>query len=420
MIDITLLRILKHRIHYDSIVPDLPSDALQEKTRFLIKDFGKYLKETGHPVIHIREFKEYFFSLLHPNMSPDAKEYYERMLDNCAKDVDTNTADTMLNRVIELSLATNVAHVVDRYENDAEIEIVQEIQSLLDIATNKITTQEEEIFVTRDIEDLLKDEKETEGLLFRLQTLRRHIKPLRGGDFLIVAGRPDTGKTSFISSEVSHMAAQLPRERPILWFNNEGHGDRIKTRLYQSALGDSIEGLVERSRRKSLHSDYQQVVGNVDQIRIIDCHGWDNKKIEKVIKHMTPGIVILDMIDNIEFKGSRYDARTDQVLEGMYQWARELGVVEDYVTIATSQVSSEAEHTSKTQCYPAMHMLKDSKTGKQGAADIIIMIGRSNEKTLDDIRYLSAPKNKRAKGSGLFAEPVAFDKQTGRYTDRDE
>ena len=419
MIDITLLRILKHKHHYDNIVPDLPNNALQDKTRIIIRDFGQYLQETGHPVIHMREFKEYFFSLLHPNLTPDKQEYYNTILDRCDKDVDEKTAEMMINKVIELSLVTEVSNIVDQYSQDVEIDAVPEIERLLEKAQKKSSSSESETYVRRDIKELLEEEKQHVGLNFRLHALQQYLRPLRGGDFLIVAGRPDTGKTSFISSEVTFLATQLPVNRPVLWFNNEGHGDRIIKRIYQSALGATVQDLVSRSNRGCLEDDYQRAVGHMDQIRVIDCHGWDNRRIEKVVRHMTPGLVVFDMIDNITFKGSRYDARTDQVLESMYQWARELSVTHNFVSIATSQVSSEAEQSSRTQCYPGMSMLKDSKTGKQGAADAIIMIGRSNERTLEGLRYISAPKNKLAENGGTFNEIVTFDKERGRYEDRD-
>jgi replicative DNA helicase len=39
-------------------------------------------------------------------------------------------------------------------------------------------------------------------------------------------------------------------------------------------------------------------------------------------------------------------------------------------------------------------MLKDSKTGKQGASDFQLMIGKSNDPCLSMSRFLGLPKNK--------------------------
>jgi replicative DNA helicase len=139
--------------------------------------------------------------------------------------------------------------------------------------------------------------------------------------------------------------------------------------------------------------------------------------VEDAIEQLKPGLVIFDMIDNISFVGSKKDARTDQVLESMYQWARTLGVKYDFPVIACSQVSAEAELQSETQCYPAQHMLKDSKTGKQGAADLMIMIGKSADPACANKRYISTPKNKLAKGLVYLRNEMNFDGARARYND---
>lgn len=108
----------------------------------------------------------------------------------------------------------------------------------------------------------------------------------------------------------------------------------------------------------------------------------------------------MDMIDNIKFGGelANLGSRTDQVLETMYQWARLLAVKYDCAMIATSQTSGDAENVM----WPTQAQLKDSKTGKQGAADVIVMMGRVNDNP--GSRYLSTPKNKR-KRTGVLVPP---------------
>ena len=124
---------------------------------------------------------------------------------------------------------------------------------------------------------------------------------------------------------------------------------------------------------------------------------------------------MMDMIDNIKFPGLRADARTDQVLEAKYQWARELSVKYDAPVIETSQVSTEGAGLQ----FPEMHMLKDSKTGKQGACDVILMIGRSNDPMLEYQRFLSVPKNKlKIEGSAPLRDEVLFNPDRGVYIEQ--
>lgn len=80
------------------------------------------------------------------------------------------------------------------------------------------TTEAENIeFVSGDLNELYTDAVTTQGLRWRSNTLNRMLGSLRSGDFGFVFARPETGKTTFLASEVTFFATQV--DRPILWFN---------------------------------------------------------------------------------------------------------------------------------------------------------------------------------------------------------
>ena len=415
MLDLTLLRVLKIKENYDKVVPQLPSDAFEQETMVMIKDFGKYLKETGATRVEPGPFKSFFFNIYHPKMAKDRKDYFNRLIDNIGQDVDPGTIRAMTNRLIELGFATDVGNKAADYHKGDELDIIFEVGVLHEKAKNSIDHSDvDKLFISEDIGEILDADKKEDGLRFRIGVLRDGLRPLRTGDFVIAAGRPDTGKTSFISSEVTYMVQQT--KKPILWFNNEGEGNRIVKRIYQSALNSTIEELVQKKHAGTLEKEYAAAMAG-NSIRVIDCHDWFNSDVEEVVAATKPGLVIFDMIDNIQFRGAKRDSRTDQVLENMYQWARKLGVKHGFPIIATSQVSADAEREENSACYPSMHMLKDSKTGKQGAADLIIMIGRSNDPLLRNARYISTPKNKLARKQAYLQQQVNFDITRARYFD---
>jgi len=62
-------------------------------------------------------------------------------------------------------------------------------------------------------------------------------------------------------------------------------------------------------------------------------------------------------------------------------------------------------------------MLKDSKTGKQGAADFIITLGTSNDPSLEAIRFIGTTKNKlRLEGQPQSPRAqMVMDATGGRY-----
>lgn len=75
-------------------------------------------------------------------------------------------------------------------------------------------------FVTDDLTTLISDSITTPGLRWRLNTLNQMLGSLRKGDFGFVFARPETGKTTFLASEVTYMAEQLKEDSgPILWVN---------------------------------------------------------------------------------------------------------------------------------------------------------------------------------------------------------
>jgi replicative DNA helicase len=165
---------------------------------------------------------------------------------------------------------------------------------------------------------------------------------------------------------------------------------------------------------------YLTLVGGVDvwdRIRIMDIHDYWHHEVEDIIKDQKPGLVVFDMIDNIRFGGDvgNNGQRTDQLLEAMYQWARVLGVKYDHPVLATSQISADGDG----EIWPTLGQLKDSKTGKQGAADFILTLGASNDPSLASQRFLGMTKNKlrRSKGKKSPQTEVYFDELRGRYVE---
>lgn len=410
MLDVALLRIMKYRNEYFKLRHALPKVGLDAKTAVILDDFGKYFEKFDHDKIDFDVFIPRF-RLWHPGLSPEAQTVYSGILRNLETDSDTSTREGILGDLYELDLATRIAN----YCNDYDLGTLKSPLHLLvskamdefSTSTSKRTVD----FVDDDIYDLLNREEDTFGVNWRLKCLQQCMRPLRGGDFGIVAGRPDKGKTSFLASELTYMAPQL-KDQPVLWLNNEGPGQKIKTRLYIAAFGMSVTNLREYSKDHDIRTEYKTLIKN--DILIKDIHDWDAAQVQGVIEYCRPGIVVFDMIDKIKgFSGDQ--SRTDQQLEEMYDWARNKCVQYDMIGIATSQISNEGDGLA----YPGLGMLKDSKTGKQGACDFQLMIGASNEEALQSARYLSMPKNKLRR-DGFPKDPrteVIFNQETSRYED---
>lgn len=411
MLDLTLLRVLKHRQDFYRVRKRIPESALDKQTAVLLDDYGKYFdKFPEHDSIDFDTFYTMFRSW-HPSLKDDKVALYEGILHNARTDVPDDVRNAVMRNMLDLRLATKLANLVTQFDegecSNLFSQVAEEVQAFKkDAGISNID------YIIDDIHDLL-EEADVDGLQWRLSCLNESMRPLQFGDFGIVAGRPDRGKTTFIASEVTYLAPQLPDHMNVLWLNNEGLGKRIIPRLYQSAIGATKTQLIELKNRGMLKPAYKRFMERMDRIRVIDIHGMDNYTVEQLIEENQAGVVIYDMIDNVRGFGDA--ARTDLGLERMYQWGRELAVKQGHIGIATSQISAEGEGLQ----FPNMSMLKDSKTGKQGACDFQIMIGSVNDPGYANMRFIGVPKNKLRRDGGP-ADPratVKYEPMRARYTD---
>ncbi len=413
MIDVVLLRIIRKRKDFMLLRPMVSASVLDAKTNALIEDYEKYFqKYPSHLEIDMATFLP-AFKRWHPDMSNELFNGYVAVLKNCMQEADDDQRRNMVEWLAETELMTKLANLAEEHNNGELADCFAAVETARDAYRHRIGVKTTS-FIDTPIGDLLKEEFDDTGVSWRLDCLNGSMRRLRPGDFGIIAGRPDKGKTSFIASEITHFARQLPPERNILWLNNEGPGRRIIPRLYQAALDLSMSEMKAMSNAGTLIPAYREAMGGrLDRVRIFDIHGKTNSQVEMIIEDNNAGVIVYDMIDNIRGFGDA--ARTDLQLEAMYQWARERSVKYDCIGLATSQISNDGEGVM----YPTMNMLKDSKTGKQGACDFQIMIGASNDPTYAGSRFLGVVKNKLRKPEGQ-ADPrceVIFDGLKSRYRD---
>lgn len=433
-LDLTTLRLLKHRDRYENMARAVPMRALDTRTQIILKDFGRYFKDfPDAPKIDADSFRV-FFASIHPKVNDeDMAVYTELMKQVNSEEVRPDIAEGLMQRLVATATAYDIATMIGKFSEGEEIDLRASLLAAMEKYDQQVQRKVHNPQVLDPIEDLLEAEKNDTGLHWRLPCLNRHLKPIVGGDFVVVAGRPDKGKTTFGTDQFTYMASQCAtlwpdRRRDILWFNNEGPGKRIVTRAFQSALNATMEDLVRLSGipadpefshyRTMVRQKYAEALGGrPGALRIFDIHDMWNHEVEELIKMHDPALVVFDMIDNIKFGGdvNNNGQRTDQLLEAMYQWARLKGVQYDCGVVAFSQLSADADGVQ----YPTLPQLKDSKTGKQGAADVIITLGAVNDPVLANSRYIGTTKNKRVR-TGVKSSPmqeVIFDGDRGRYVE---
>jgi replicative DNA helicase len=237
-------------------------------------------------------------------------------------------------------------------------------------------------FVSSDLEKLLHAEITEAGLRWRLPSLNKALGSLRRGDFGFVFARPETGKTTFLASELSYMAEQTTEDHPIIWFNNEERGGKVMLRIYQAVFGITSQELYSNADKYS--KLYRERIGN--RIRLVDEPTISYKQASSIVARESPRLVVFDQIDKLGgFKADRQDLE----LASIYRYARELA--KSYCpVIGICQAGSSGDGKK----WLTMNDVDNSKTGKQAEADWILGIGKTYDMGLEALRYFHLSKNK--------------------------
>jgi hypothetical protein len=291
--------------------------------------------------------------------------------------------------------------------SDGKRDWEQLLQTIAEMDKVQTTVIEDE-FVGDDLEVLY--EKVTGGgLRWRLSSLGKSLGPLRVGDFGFIFARPESGKTTFLADQVSFMAEQC--DRPVIWFNNEEQGEKVVSRLYQASLGITTQALFSNlTKWKELYK--QKTDG---RIKVYDSAVLRRRDVDRICAKYNPGLIIIDQIDKV--KGFEAD-RKDLEFKEIYQWARELAKKYGPV-IAVCQAGG----TGEGKKWLTMDDVDSSKTSKQGEADWILGIGKSNNEGMESVRHFCISKNKLLGDSDTIPElrhgkfEVIIKPEIARYQD---
>ena len=256
------------------------------------------------------------------------------------------------------------------------------IEKFKDFEVDEVTDKKFD-FQNMSLKYIYDEQDNYPGLRWRLNWLNKSLGSLRKGNFGFLFARPETGKTTFLASEITHMIKQTDGD--IIWFNNEESNRVVADRINQAFAG--VERRILKGQQQAAYEkQYEDIVGN--RIKLVGneiTESTDPKKIEEILKATNPALIIFGQIDKI--KGFKAD-RNDLELKAIYQWARE--IAKKYApVIAVSQASGEADG----KLWLTMNMVDGSKTSKQGEADWMLGIGKEQDNT-SRLRYFNILKNK--------------------------
>lgn len=317
----------------------------------------------------------------YPNLRQPEREAFANLFTQLRSlEVRPEILSELLSEVSRRGLAREVAMAA--FEVSEGRRPFAEVEALVQSGSKSAEPQWEKSrnFVTDDLFTLESHSFRSSGLRWRLSCLNRSLGPIRQGDFGFVFARPESGKTTFLADQITHFATQT--ERPIVWFNNEEQGEKVRLRTYQAALGLTSDE-VWSDKEKHLAKYRALTKGN---LRIYDDGAIHKNEVEAILAEINPILVVFDQIDKI--KGFDAD-RPDLVYGRIYQWARELAK-RGCAIIGICQAGGTGEGVK----WLTMGHVAEAHTSKQAEADWILGIGRSNESGTEDIRFFNISKNK--------------------------
>jgi len=390
-LELPILHALRDKQKFRTLKGAVPMEAIGQEAQFIIGWYSQYWNAyPDHTFIDVPALESLI--KLRSGYNPETMHTVMHMVNKLKEPIDQGTIKGIVGQLHELDLAGRSAALISRYQAGEEIELSYELAKLSQDSMRAISNSSPASWIEDSIESILAEEAGDYGLKLPTRILSEHIKGVLGGTSIALGARPDKGKTSLVACILTTFARQLDTyflpERPILWLNNEGRGQRIIPRIYQAALGLSIDEVKALSNAGELVRAYTKAVGRADRIRVKDIHGASLAQIEQIIEVMKPAVVAWDMVANIKLPGG--SGNKAEEAEQKWQDIREMSVRHDFVSLGTVQVSADGDD----QLYPPYSALKDSKTGIQGATDIILMMGARNDPTLQRLRGLSTAKNK--------------------------
>ncbi len=246
------------------------------------------------------------------------------------------------------------------------------------------------------------------GLHWRLKCLNQSLGPIRKGDFGVVFARPETGKTTFLASELSHFVTQS--DRPVIWFNNEQSEEAVRIRIMESVLGCTYAQIqIDPDKAEAV---FDAKGGNRIWLQnAADCSRTD---VERLVSGFDSSCIVFDQLDKIRgFDSERDDLR----LGTLYQWARELS--KRYAPVIGICQAGDAASGVK---WLNMEYAANARTSKQAEADYMLGIGLAYDDH-PNVRGISICKNKLLGGEetkpdlrhGKFE--VLIEPEIARYRD---
>ena len=408
-IDRDILKYMSKRDRYNELKDVITKSLCVKESWELLTDFGVYFDE--HP--NVNEIDNDFIMWQrvkrHPNWKPDEARIKGHIVTSVLG-AGIPDRPAFLDSINHIRTAQFYKGLSDDVSSGTLSAADAHVKARA-FGTNTSVTPDNGL-VTMTLNDLSQLARQ-DGFYWRLEDLNKSIGPIRKGDSIVVAKRPEVGGTSFLVSELSHMLEQTNGNAII--FNNEETPDKLFSRFISASLG----------------VDYRSLLGDPFKYdaaykQWLDGKSWDLvhdtsmtiSSIHRQLESKKYDLIGINVLLKVGGTGKKEDHDKFQELgEECRRIAQEYGPV-----IAVVQADPEAEGVE----YIAQDKIYKSKTALQGEADALIMIGTGDPTApgADKKRFIHVAKNKippapcTETSMKHIRSEVKFDMDTGRFTSK--
>ncbi len=324
-----------------------------------LKDLG-YLDEIGGPA--------YLTHLLNNTPTSVHIEIYARIVERMATRRRLMVAADHIK-----GLALNEELTIEEVMNDSE-------SKLFDVTERQLTRElipmhEVMSDYYERIEHLMHDRGGALGLPSGFKDLDKLLGGMQKSDLIIFAGRPGTGKTSFMLSAAINMARLGQR---IAIFSMEMGKDQIAQRLVSMEAGINSQNLRTGQLNQQEWSKFVKAAGNLSNFRIFidDTPAMSpiqmRTKCLRLAREHGVDLVVVDYLQLMNAGGSYENNRVQEISfisRSMKEMARELNVP----VLSAAQLSRAVEQRQDKR--PVLSDLRESGSIEQDA-DVVMFLYR--------------------------------------------
>lgn len=184
------------------------------------------------------------------------------------------------------------------------------------------------------------------------------------GDFVVVGGRPSSGKTAFTLQVAAHMA----KTRRVVYFSLETSPDKLAQRLAANVSGVELE----RIKRRQLDTDdeaWRKIALACEQLRdrsltVVRAAGYDVSRVAGKAQKLGAEAVFVDYLGLLRAPGKdRYEQVTN-ISVGLHTFAQRTGTA----VFALSQLNR-----GSASGRPELHELRESGQIEQDADAVLLL-----------------------------------------------